>query len=327
MLDVVVAHAALHHPQHHARVEAAGPGAHRQALERGKAHGAVDAAAIDHGAGRNAVAQVGGHDLAAGDLGQRAPQALRDVLVRQAVETVAPHALLVQVLGQRVAVGQRRVGAVEGRVEAGHLRDVRPALADHADGRKVVGLVQRRQRGEIVQLRQHVVVDQHRRIVLGAAMHHAVTDGAGRAAQVAAEPGAQHFLGARHVGRVRGRHVALEQGVAVLGADAQVRARPADAVELAAQGGPQLVALGDLVQVELEAGAAGVDDEKIVAHGRVLRRRRVRPGGWRAPGGGRRGWPPRTRPGGSGRCRRGWSGRWARARRARCRRPGRWPGS
>ena len=62
------------------------------------------------------------------------------------MEAVAPHALLVQRVGQGVAVGHLGMAAMEGGVEAGDLGNPGAALADHADGRQVVGLVQRRQR-------------------------------------------------------------------------------------------------------------------------------------------------------------------------------------
>ena len=157
------------------------------------------------------------------------------------MEAVAPHALLVQRVGQGVAVGHLGMAAMEGGVEAGDLGNPGAALADHADGRQVVGLVQRRQRGVGIQPRQDVVIDQHRLGQLGAAVHHAMAHGQRRAAEVAAEPGAHDFLAIGHIGRVAGGDVALDQRLAGGIAHPQARVRGADAFELAAQARRQLL--------------------------------------------------------------------------------------
>ena len=65
---------------------------------------------------------------------------------------------------------------VEGRVEASYLRNLRVAGADLADRRQIVGLVQRRQRHELLQPVEHGLVDQGRGAVVGAAMDDAVAD-------------------------------------------------------------------------------------------------------------------------------------------------------
>ncbi|MCY1520626.1 hypothetical protein D9M68_554080 [compost metagenome] len=213
-----------------------------------------------------------GDDLAHGDVRQRLAQALRDVFVGQPVEAVAAHPFLVQALGQRVAVGHVAVAAVECGVEARHLRDPGPAFADDADRSQVVRLVQRRQRREGIQLCQDFVVDQHRLGQVGAAMHHPVPNRQRRAAQVAAQPGADHFLGVGHVGRVAGRDFSLDQGLAGRVAHPQPRPRGADAFKLAPQARGKFLRAVDVVQIELDAGTAGVDDENGVGHGAVIPR-------------------------------------------------------
>ena len=55
-------------------------------------------------------------------------------------------------------------------IEAGDLRQSRVARAQLADRRQIVGLMQRRQRRIALQTRQHLIVDQHRTVVVGAAM-------------------------------------------------------------------------------------------------------------------------------------------------------------
>ena len=111
--------------QDDAGVELAGAGAHREAVEGGEAHRALDAHAVGHRAHRGAAAEVGDDDAAAGDLGRDLAQAAGDVFVGEAVEAVAADALVVEGARQGVAVGVVGAGAVEGGVEAGDLRHVR----------------------------------------------------------------------------------------------------------------------------------------------------------------------------------------------------------
>ena len=116
----------------------------------------------DHPAGRN--------------LGRHLRQAAGDEFVGQAVEAVAAHAFVVEMLRDRVVVRQRIVAAVEGGVEAGDLRQVGGARENGADRREIVRLVQRRQRHIAFELGQHLVVDQDRPVVVRAAMHDAMPD-------------------------------------------------------------------------------------------------------------------------------------------------------
>ena len=145
--------------QDDAGVELAGAGAHRQAVEGGEAHGALDAAAGEQRAHRGAAAEVGDDHPAAGDLGRDLGEAAGDVLVAEAVEAVAADALVVERARQGVAVGVLGVAAVEGGVEAGDLRQVGVDRRDEADGGEVVRLVQRRQRLERGQPGEDVGVD------------------------------------------------------------------------------------------------------------------------------------------------------------------------
>ena len=47
-----------------------------------------------------------------------------DILIRQAVKTVAPHTLVVEMHRQCEELGLERLGAMKGGIEAGHLRQV-----------------------------------------------------------------------------------------------------------------------------------------------------------------------------------------------------------
>ena len=162
--------------EHDAGIDLAGPRAHRQAVERGEAHRALDAAARRQRAHRGAAAEMRDDHAPARDRRRDLRQALRDVFVGKAVEAVAAHAFGVEALRDRVVVGKRAVAAMKGGVEAGDLRQIRKARADRADRRQVVGLMQRRERNVALESRKHVVVDQDRPIVVRAAMDDAMAD-------------------------------------------------------------------------------------------------------------------------------------------------------
>ena len=70
----------------------------------------------------------------------------------------------------------RGLAAVEGGVEAGDLRHARVERHGEADGREIVGLVQRRQRLERREPIEDRGIDQHRPGMAGPAMHHPVAD-------------------------------------------------------------------------------------------------------------------------------------------------------
>ena len=93
------------------------------------------------------------------------------------MEAVAAHPFVVEAVGYGIAIGRRGMAAMERGVEAGDLRQLRKALADRADRRKVVRLVQRRERHEALELRDHLVVDQNRLRVDRPAMDDAMPDG------------------------------------------------------------------------------------------------------------------------------------------------------
>ena len=73
------------------------------------------------------------------------------ILVRKAVETVATNAFLIIGLRNREALGEFRMTSVKGCVEASHLQQLRLPFQDNADRGKIVGLVERSQRGIAIQ--------------------------------------------------------------------------------------------------------------------------------------------------------------------------------
>ena len=105
------------------------------------------------------------------------------------MEAIAPHAALGIFVGQREELGDLGLRAVEGRIEARDLRQVRPVAADEADRLQIVRLVERCERNVLVELREHGIVDQRGTAEIHAAMHDAVANGGKRAAvQMPARP-------------------------------------------------------------------------------------------------------------------------------------------
>lgn len=85
---------------------------------------------------------MGDDDAAARSLRQR----IQDVLVRQAVEAVAPHSLHPQRAGQRGALRQPRHTPMEGRVEARRLGEIGKTRGHGLDARHRAAQMERRER-------------------------------------------------------------------------------------------------------------------------------------------------------------------------------------
>ena len=99
-----------------------------------------------HGAQARAIAEVGDDDSSVGKLGRDLAKLAADELIGQPVEAVAADARIGKLARKCEGLGKVRLGLVEGRVEAGHLRDVRRLGRDRLDRRQIVRLVQRRER-------------------------------------------------------------------------------------------------------------------------------------------------------------------------------------
>ncbi len=137
-----------------------------------------------HGDHAGAVAEV--RDDGAAEL-RRAERA-DDVLVRQAVEAVPPHARFPEGGRQRQPLCELGHVVVERGVEARHLRDV-PSGAGGFDAGDRRRHVQRRERHQLAEVGQHVVVDEGGFGVAGPAVHDAVAGGAGRRESLLVECG------------------------------------------------------------------------------------------------------------------------------------------
>src|SRR5271170_4104260 len=90
---------------------------------------------------------------------------------------------------QSERLGEIRLRAVEGRVEAGDLGNLRRALHDRADRREVVRLMQGRERLEFREIIEHRLCNPYRLDIVEAAMDDAVTEGDNRSLLQQGAPG------------------------------------------------------------------------------------------------------------------------------------------
>ena len=119
---------------------------------------------------------MGDDDVLAGDLGRDFAQLSHDVLVGESVEAVAAHALVVIGARQRIGVVDKRMAAMESGVEAGDLRRRWKRLHRRLDTGDIVRLVQRRKRNELLEGRDHGLIDQLRLDQIEPAVDDAVPD-------------------------------------------------------------------------------------------------------------------------------------------------------
>ena len=142
-----------HEPEHKAGVDAARARRHDEPLERREPHGRVDGAPVADRRERRAGAEVAAHEARR----RRAEQVSRPaghVRVRQAVEPVAAQSEALAPLGRHGVRGRRRrQGRMEGRVVAADRRQLGPPFRDCRDRGERLGLMQRRERGELGQRR------------------------------------------------------------------------------------------------------------------------------------------------------------------------------
>ena len=93
-----------------------------------------------------AAAQVSDNDAPRRRLGCDIGQPGGDVFIRESMKAVAAHAFRVQVLRDGKMVRNRCMTAVEGRIEAGNLGELRKNRANGANRREIVRLMQGRKR-------------------------------------------------------------------------------------------------------------------------------------------------------------------------------------
>src|SRR5580658_1874746 len=107
--------------ENHARIEVAGPRAHHEAARRRETHRGVERLSVCHGGHARAVAQVRDYQ-ARWHVARQSPQ---DVLVRDAVKAVAPHARVEQFAWDWETLSSLGHAAMKFGVEAYNLRQLR----------------------------------------------------------------------------------------------------------------------------------------------------------------------------------------------------------
>ena len=141
------------------------------------------------------------------------------------MKAVATHALCVEPLRNRIVVGDRAVAAVKGGVEAGDLGQPWKTGEKRTNRRKIVRLVKRRQRHIALELREHLVVDEHGPVVVRAAVHDPMSDRVGFELLRVAQPGSDRMergWNIRHL--IRGDRI-WSIGVLLSAASARSRGR------------------------------------------------------------------------------------------------------
>ena len=121
------------------------------------------------------------------------------------MEPVSANALGVEVFRDGIVIGQRIVAAVEGRIEAGNLRQRGEVGEERTDGRQIVRLVKRRQRDISRETSKDLVVDQHGPVVFRAAVDNTMPDRDRLEVLRSAQPVAGEGKGGRNIGNALGR--------------------------------------------------------------------------------------------------------------------------
>jgi hypothetical protein len=150
--------------------------------------------------------------------------------------------------------------AVEGGIEAGNLQDMWLSLQNSPDWRKIVRLMQRRERLETSETIDDSFIDDRRRTVVWTSVNDTVPDDdRKRPADLLPQEAYQLLQRCRHgihLGR-RPRLVDKQLTLGILRNQVGVRAY---SLYLSLEAAFEPVALADLEQLELDARAAGVHD-------------------------------------------------------------------
>ena len=126
---------------------------------------------------RGAAAEMGDDHPALRRCPARPAASAGDIFVGQAVKAVAAHAFGVELLRDRVVIGQIAHGRDERRCRSRRPAAAREIGQQRPDRRQIVRLMQRRERNEALQVASSTpCVDQDRPVVVRAAMHDAMPD-------------------------------------------------------------------------------------------------------------------------------------------------------
>ena len=263
-LRLLRAHALLlNEVEHNARIDLAGAGAHRQSIERRKAHRALDALPVLQRAHGGAAAQMGHDDPFLRNVRRNLRQARRDVFVREAVEAVAADALGMEMLRDRVVVGDGGVLAMEGRVEARDLGQPRLVQHDRPDRSQIVRLVQRREGDIAFEALENLLRDNNRPIEFRASMHDPVADGNRVDVTFIAKPPACRVQRRRNVRHGLIRVGPLDQNLPFRGLSGQMRLGP-NAFNFTFELADETARLIDAEYLELDARRPGICNKDCV---------------------------------------------------------------
>ena len=180
----------LHQIEDHAGIERAAARAHHQAVDRGEAHRARDAAAVLDGAQAGAVAEMRDDDAPGRERRRKFAQRDYEIFIRQAVEAVAPDA----------GVGNRRGRAKPGQDATGcggtPCRSRRPAAcaaprSRSCGWRRDCAADAAAPAAPASQGRPAHPCHPHRRVIAHAAMHDAVPDAGNRFSAASLRPSAR----------------------------------------------------------------------------------------------------------------------------------------
>jgi len=162
------------------------------------------------------------------------PHLRRDVLVRQAMEPVAPHTLRSICARQSERANNRRLALVERCIETGDLRQRRCLLKDCADGSKIVRLVEWGRRNQTFELSYCIHINAEREAIFHSTMYDAMADGDNLAANEPCVDGVYDLPGRLLVAEAIGRPHPFGNSGSRSIADFEARFEP-DALDLAAE--------------------------------------------------------------------------------------------
>ena len=143
--------------ENNARIELTRPRAHGQSIKRRKAHRVLNALSGRNRAHRSTATEVRDDDV----------EALCNILVREAVKTVAAHAFVVEHLRKGKSIGNFPMLATKGSIKAGNLQEVRLSIQYRSNWRDVVWLMQWSKRRKPLKLVEQGGIDGSRLAVLG----------------------------------------------------------------------------------------------------------------------------------------------------------------
>src|SRR5690606_20780393 len=147
-----------------------------------------------------------------------------------------------------------------------HLANFRPVLEYDMNRCQIIALMQWSQRNQTVQIVQDVLVDQHTSAEFWAAVHNAVTYRHRGGGEAFLQPRGHDFLRTGEVSSLPGLQWAIHQTCAGVVLHFEGRTAATYAGNLATQQKLQSICGAQLVNLEFQAGTAGVDDQNHITH-------------------------------------------------------------